>query len=288
MFDWEDLRHFSVFAQRGSLSAAARTLSVDHVTVARRIAALEAQLGLELVERRPRAYILTGDGEHVARLADRMLTESLAIERVSRAGGTTLAGEIVVRAPSALAAVLIAPRLARFRETYPDLLLHLDAIGGEAATATAESDLSIQWVRPAGGAKGGRRLGAMRFGLFAAPGYLNVREDADLKFIDDDADQDVSPETDWLKAQAGRRAVVFRSNDLLVRRAAALAGVGVAALPEALSAGLARAPDDGLLLEREIWLVVAEGVENAAAIRTVGDFLEGCFTPSALAMAALG
>ncbi|WP_184719893.1 LysR family transcriptional regulator [Caulobacter sp.] len=280
MFDWEDLRHFSVFAQRGSLSAAARTLAVDHVTVARRIAALEAQLGLELVERKPRAYILTGDGEHVARLADRMLTESLAIERVSRAGGINLAGEIVVYAPAALSAVLIAPRLARLREAHPDLILRLDAASGEA-------DLVVQWGRPVGGAKGGRKLGALRFGLFATPGYLNVREDADFKFIDDEAEQDVSPEADWLKVQAGRRAVVFRSGDLLVRRAAALAGVGVAALPEALSGGLARAPDDGLLLEREIWLILAEDVQDAAAIRAVGDFLESCFTSSALAMAAL-
>jgi DNA-binding transcriptional LysR family regulator len=279
MFDWEDLRHFSVFAQRGSLSAAARALAVDHVTVARRIAALEAQLGLGLVERRPRAYVLTGDGEHVARLADRMLTESLAIERVSRAGGANLAGEIIVHAPSALAAMLIAPQLARFRDIHPDLLLRLDALEGEA-------DLTVQWGKPAGGARTGRRLGVLRFGLFATSAYLNIREDADLKFIDADADQDASPEADWLKAQAGRRAVVFRSNDLLVRRAAALAGVGVAALPEALAAGLSRAPDDGLLLEREIWLVAAEDVQDAAVIRIVSDFLEECFKPSALASAS--
>jgi DNA-binding transcriptional LysR family regulator len=280
MFDWEDLRHFSVFAQRGSLSAAARALAVDHVTVARRIAALEAQLGLDLVERRPRAYILTGDGEHVARLADRMLTESLAIERVSRAGGIDLAGEIIVHAPTALSAVLIAPRLVRFREAHPDLLLRLDASGGEA-------DLVVQWGKPVGGAKSGRKLGALRFGLFATPGYLNIREDADFKFIDDEAQQDASPEADWLMAQAGRRAVVFRSSDLLVRRAAALAGVGVAALPDALSGGLARAQDDGVLLEREVWLMVAEDIQDAAAVRAVGDFVESCFTPSALAMAAL-
>ena len=42
--DWEHLRHFSAFAQRGSLAAAARLLGVEHATVARRIAALEAAL----------------------------------------------------------------------------------------------------------------------------------------------------------------------------------------------------------------------------------------------------
>jgi DNA-binding transcriptional LysR family regulator len=52
MFDWEDLRHFTVFAQEKSLSAAARQLKVDHATVARRVAALEEALRLKLVERR--------------------------------------------------------------------------------------------------------------------------------------------------------------------------------------------------------------------------------------------
>ena len=59
MFDWEDLRHFSAFSSAGSLSAAAKTLGVDHATVARRIASLEASLKLKLVDRRPRAYALT-------------------------------------------------------------------------------------------------------------------------------------------------------------------------------------------------------------------------------------
>ena len=73
MFDWEDLRHFNVFAQEKSLSAAARQLRVDHATVARRIAALESALRLKLVERRPRAYFLTADGERIAELVVRKL-----------------------------------------------------------------------------------------------------------------------------------------------------------------------------------------------------------------------
>lgn len=39
--DWENLRHFSAFATHGSLAGTARTLGIEHATVARRIAALE-------------------------------------------------------------------------------------------------------------------------------------------------------------------------------------------------------------------------------------------------------
>jgi DNA-binding transcriptional LysR family regulator len=50
--EWDDLRHFSAFAIAGSLSGAARALGIEHATVARRIAALEARLRLKLVDRR--------------------------------------------------------------------------------------------------------------------------------------------------------------------------------------------------------------------------------------------
>src|SRR5262245_44615909 len=75
MFDWEDLRHFAALARENSLSAAARRLGVDHATVARRIGALEAALGLRLVDRRPRSYALTADGTRIAALAARVETE---------------------------------------------------------------------------------------------------------------------------------------------------------------------------------------------------------------------
>ncbi|HEX4325915.1 MAG TPA: LysR family transcriptional regulator, partial [Burkholderiales bacterium] len=78
MNDWEDLRHFAALARDKSLSAAARRLGVDHATVARRVAALEESLKLKLVDRRPRAYVLTADGERIAALAARMEQEAYA------------------------------------------------------------------------------------------------------------------------------------------------------------------------------------------------------------------
>ena len=53
MFDWENLRHFLAVAREGTLSGAARSLKVDHATVSRRLAALEAELQAPLVERLP-------------------------------------------------------------------------------------------------------------------------------------------------------------------------------------------------------------------------------------------
>ena len=50
--DWEDVRYFVALARHGTLSATARTLRVNHATVARRIASLETLLGRSLFDRR--------------------------------------------------------------------------------------------------------------------------------------------------------------------------------------------------------------------------------------------
>jgi DNA-binding transcriptional LysR family regulator len=76
MFDWDDLRHFAALADAGSLSAAARRLRVEHATVARRVAALEATAGVKLVDRRSGRYVLTPDGQRVADHARRIENEA--------------------------------------------------------------------------------------------------------------------------------------------------------------------------------------------------------------------
>lgn len=56
--DWEDVRYFVALARSGTLSATARRLRVNHATVARRVASLEALLGRSLFDRRASGYAL--------------------------------------------------------------------------------------------------------------------------------------------------------------------------------------------------------------------------------------
>jgi len=84
MIDWNDLHHFVVLAREGTLSAAARALHVDHVTVARRVAALEAATALKLVDRRARSYALTDDGRRIATAASTMVEAAFAVGRAAQ------------------------------------------------------------------------------------------------------------------------------------------------------------------------------------------------------------
>lgn len=111
MFDWDSLKYFSAFVREGSLAAAARSLGVEHATVARRIAALEASLHLKLVDRRGQAYHLTADGVRVSEYAAQMESASFALKRFVAGEESRVEGEVILSAPPAYLGALVARRL---------------------------------------------------------------------------------------------------------------------------------------------------------------------------------
>ncbi|WP_146076419.1 LysR family transcriptional regulator [Rhizobium grahamii] len=80
---------FPAVAQSGTLSGAARYLKVDHATVSRRLAALEAALDVKLVDRLPRACRLTSLGRQVFERAVEMETSVHSISRLAKAAFRT-------------------------------------------------------------------------------------------------------------------------------------------------------------------------------------------------------
>ena len=71
----DELRTFQTVAEKGSLSAAARTLGLSVNAVSRRLAALEEALGLPLAERTTRSLRLTDDGERFLVRCRRIIDE---------------------------------------------------------------------------------------------------------------------------------------------------------------------------------------------------------------------
>jgi DNA-binding transcriptional LysR family regulator len=278
--DWQDLRHFAALARDGSLSAAARRLKVDHATVARRVAALEAALGLKLVDRRARAYALTPDGRRIAAIAQRMETAAFELDRAARGAQAGLAGPVTISAPPTLAAALIAPRLAALYAAHPDIRVKLIGEKRSASLSRREADVAIRLSRPEEKSLVARRIGRLDFALFAAPGYLEARTPSEYGFIAYDDPMDQAPQQVWLRRFAQGRPVVLRASDLEVHREAAKGGIGIAALPRFFGdsdPGLRRIETGGRALSREIWLVLHKDLRHAPVLRATLDFLIECF-----------
>jgi len=274
--DWEDLRHFAAFVQAGSLSAAAVRLAVDHATVGRRLAALEAALAIKLVDRRARIPALTPEGERISALVERVEDAASGVARAARGLAPALGGEVSISAPPTIANALIAPRLGALRARHPAIRIRLLGEKRIASLSRREADVALRLVRPTEAGLAGRKLGGFAFVLCASRDYLAGRRPSDFELIAFDDEGARLPQQRSLIKLAGDRPIVLRTNDLESQIAATRAGLGVAALPDFLAARypeLARVPGRTRPITREVWLVVHDDLRASPTVRATIDFL---------------
>jgi len=279
MSDWENLRHFVVLAREGTLSGAARQLGVDHATVARRVAALEAETGLKLVDRRARSYQLTGDGKRIAATAGPMEEAAFAVGRAVQAAKPGLRGEVSISSPPSLANALIAPQLFRLRKQHPGIRIKLIGEKRAASLNRREADVALRLSRPQEGGLIARKIGSFGFGLYGSPDYLKDTPRHAFVFIGYDDGMDDAPQQQWLKRMAATSEIVLRTNDLENQAAAARTGVGLAVLPHFLGdpdKGLQRFDVTPAPQSREVWLLVHRDLRAAPLVRAVMEFLTDC------------
>jgi DNA-binding transcriptional LysR family regulator len=282
MADWEDLHHFVTLAREGTLSAAARTLGVDHATVARRVAALEISTGLMLVDRRSRATTLTDDGKRIAAVAAPMEEAAFAVGRAAQAAKPSIDGEVTISAPPNFASSVIAPQLVRLRLQYPGIRIKLMGEKRRASLTRREADVALRLLRPVEAGLFVRKIGSFGFSLYGAPSYLEKTPPHAFTFIGYDASMAESPQEVWLRTIIGEREVVLRTNDLETQIAAARAGLGVAALPHYLGdgdVGLQRHVVTQKPISRDVWLAVHRDLRQVPAVRAVMEFLVNCLKP---------
>lgn len=271
---WDDVRYFLALARTGSLSGAARRLRVEHSTVARRVEALEASLGIRLFDRLPKAWSLTTEGETLAAQAGRLDDEAQAFARVAL-GVSSLQGTVRISAPPVMASHLLAPRLAALRSRWQSINLELIGETRDAHLSRGEADLAIRMSRPSAPGLVARRIGEMAYGLYAARGY--ARRPADCwEFLGYDDNLVQVPQQRWLAQVAGDRRFVFRSNDLNAMLNATRAGLGIAVLPHFLAAkdrALSLLADPACPTVRQIWLVMHPDVKRSPRVRLMADLL---------------
>ncbi|TVT79592.1 LysR family transcriptional regulator [Pseudomonas sp. H3(2019)] len=275
MLDWDSLRFFFAFVHEGSLAAAARSLGVEHATVARRIAALEASLDMKLVDRRGRVYQLTEDGVRVGEYAAQMESASLALRRFADGGESRIEGAVILSAPPAYLGTLVARRLGVLRERYPRLQLTLVGAKSTASLARKETDIAITFSRPDEQSVVAKRLGSLRFYPHASEDYISQREPEEFEFIGYDRSMDDSVQQQWLLDRLEGRPLCVTSNDLRIQALAAVGNAGIVFLPDFLGKeyGLARVDMDHTPLELPIWLAFHEDLRSSLKIRAVLDFL---------------
>lgn len=125
MVTLKQLRYLSALAQHGHFGKAAEACAVTQPALSMQIQALEAELGIALVERRPGQAILTDVGVEVAQRAERVLTATRDLADFARHRGRPLTGRLRLGAIPSVAPYVLPKLLPAMQRRYPDLRVEL-------------------------------------------------------------------------------------------------------------------------------------------------------------------
>ena len=172
MLDWNDIKYFLSVAEEGSTLAAGRALRVSQTTVARRVAALEEALGLQLFEKRQAGYTLTPAGEELVQRARNVDQAANGFSETSAALARDTSGTVRITTQEIFAVSLLAPMLRELHERHPEILIELDDSQDFRDLGEGEADIAL---RSAYGDLGagvvGRRLGDDDWTLYCSRDY---------------------------------------------------------------------------------------------------------------------
>lgn len=123
--DLTALRAFRSVLREGSFSAAALALRVPKSTLSKRIADLESDLGVRLIERTTRQLRVTQEGEVLAARADRLLGEAEDIRRALGESGGQPRGHLRLAVPQVFGNLMLGAIAASFRKLHPEVTLEI-------------------------------------------------------------------------------------------------------------------------------------------------------------------
>lgn len=167
-----DLQAFVAVTERGSLTAAARQLNRSLQSVSRSLAALEHDLGVELVRRTTRRSSATGIGRALCRRLSAALAEIEDAKREASRGHADPIGLLRVTASTVFGALYLVPIVSAFLDNYPRSELELDLSDRYVDLVAEGFDLAVRIGEMRDSTLKARRLTNLRRVVFASSSYL--------------------------------------------------------------------------------------------------------------------
>ncbi|WP_426413764.1 LysR family transcriptional regulator [Bradyrhizobium ganzhouense] len=273
-------------SRAGSLSAAARTLGVGHVTVGRRIALLEKQLGVTLLNRNPDGFVTTSAGEAILRQCAAMESAASDLERIVAGHDALLKGSVRVATTEALGYQLVAPAIAALRKTHPELRVDLMIGTRTLDIARREADLAVRFARPTASDLICRKLGEVAFSLYASKRYLASK--GIPKQGQGLADYDLIAYSGtpaamgpfFMGEQFEGARIALRCDSPFIQLRAAASHTGIAEVICVLgdrAGDVVRVWPDRAPVRRALWMIMHQDMRRAARIKAVSNAITEAF-----------
>lgn len=240
--DLTALRTFRAVVRARSFSGAAIALGIPKSTLSKRIADLEADLGVRLIERTTRAFRVTPEGEVLSARAEGLLGEAEDIRRALTESGGVARGHLRISVPVLMGTLFMGRLAAGFRAAHPDITLECHFLDRAPDLLEEGFDGAVRIGPLEDGGLVARMLIAINAVAVAAPGLCDpeaIRVPADLLTLPlvGHAGPWIWKLTDGLGSEVQVPAVPqLRLGSPLAIRDAVLAGAGAALLPSLLAA----------------------------------------------------
>ncbi len=285
--------------EAGSLSEAARRLHASPAMISKRLSALEARLGTQLVHRTTRRFEVTPEGRAFYEDVRGILAAARdAEERISGAVSVPV-GRLRVSVPTSFGRLFLAPVISEFARTHPQVTLEVDLSDRMLDAQGEQVDLALRIAPKLPSHLDARRIGASHRVLCAAPRYLAAEgAPMDLAALKRHRLLAAEGQLPWQLTGPegparfdGRSAIRTNSSEFV--RELTLCGEGVALrsvwdVADALTDGrLVRVlPDYGGSADVAIYAVWPRASLVPAAVKALTDLLEARLAPMLEALPA--
>jgi len=280
--DWDNVRVFLAVARAGQFVAAAKRLKLDHATVSRRIAALEAAVGAKLFDRRTTGARLTGAGERFIGAAEQMESAFLHAQGEISGVDLELSGDVRIGAPDGFSTYYLTSALRDFAERHPAMRLQLAPLPQLTPLARREVDIVVGLDKPEAGRFVARKLTDYSLGIYGSSGYLKrngapagveaLKNHRLIGYVEEHA---FSTALDYVLELFGGAPTSFESANTVTQLEAARAGVGLAVMHDFIARrfkDLKRVVPERRAM-RAYWLVTHEDTRGLGRIRAVSEHL---------------
>ncbi len=243
-FSFRQIRYFVAISESGSLSKAAKHLSVSQSTVTEAIQELERDLGFKLFERSAQGVLLTLKGQHFLRHAQRILAVIADARGAFPATAAAKGSRLKLGVTPLVASYVLADLFARFRRAFPQL--YVDAVEDsrdylEHLLIGGELDVAVMVLPPGyvASALQAERIETSEYQIWLPAGHRlcenktvslgNLAGEPQILWAADEVEE--ASTAVWRQFE-GRPTVSFRTRAVEAVRSLVATGAGFAVMPD--------------------------------------------------------
>jgi DNA-binding transcriptional LysR family regulator len=276
--NWDEFRLVKAIADSRSLVGASDLLSLNHSTVFRRLAALEAGVGVRLFERARTGYQPTAAGEEMIALAGSMADSIVEFERRVAGRDVKPTGELRITAFDSISVDVLPSILARFHDANPGVQVELSVSSHELNLARREADVALRATNGPTESLVGRRICTMRWSIYCTADFALRHGDGLLTtapwtgFVEGGGPLSGRR---WLEKYIHPRRQVFRVNTVLAIAEIVALGTAATILPCYIgdyNRGLIRIGEPQAELDVDLWLLTHADLRHSPRVRAFMDF----------------